>query len=365
MKHKILSSILTTIVVFTAKAQIVNIPDAVFKAVLVANASINTNNDTEIQVSEAQNYTGAILCGGQGISDLTGIEYFPNITELFCPTNNITDVDLSQNTALIYLSLSDNHQLTSLDVSQNTTLESLSCTACQLSSLDVTMLSNLRELEIDENQLTNLNISQNTALEYLFCGYNQLSNLDVSHNPNLIHLDCPYTLLSSIDISLNPSLSVLFSHGNTLLTDLNLANGNNADLTVIRVENCPNLHCVKVDDAVWSVNNWPINVAVFWSVTNTAIYFYDDNTDCLYTDLGTNDPTENEKSISVFPNPTKDKINFSVQTNMQLTNVTGQVVAKKTNVNSLDISGQPAGIYFITLTDDKGQIIQRSNIVKE
>ena len=51
-------AILTCIV--STQAQIVNIPDANFKAALVGNASINTNMDAEIQVSEAAAYTGAI-----------------------------------------------------------------------------------------------------------------------------------------------------------------------------------------------------------------------------------------------------------------------------------------------------------------
>jgi hypothetical protein len=41
-------------------AQIVNIPDANFKAALVGNGEINTNGDDEIQVSEAEAYTGTV-----------------------------------------------------------------------------------------------------------------------------------------------------------------------------------------------------------------------------------------------------------------------------------------------------------------
>jgi hypothetical protein len=42
--------------------QNVNIPDANFKAYLVGNTAINTNGDTEIQVSEATAFTGTIYC---------------------------------------------------------------------------------------------------------------------------------------------------------------------------------------------------------------------------------------------------------------------------------------------------------------
>ena len=55
-------------------SQNVYIPDANFKNYLVNNPEINTNGDTEIQVSEASSFIGEIDCGGFNISDLTGIE---------------------------------------------------------------------------------------------------------------------------------------------------------------------------------------------------------------------------------------------------------------------------------------------------
>ena len=54
----------------------VYIPDANFKAYLVGNSAINTNGDSEIQVSEATAFNGAIFCSNMSISDLTGIESF-------------------------------------------------------------------------------------------------------------------------------------------------------------------------------------------------------------------------------------------------------------------------------------------------
>jgi len=61
------------------KAQIVSIPDANFKAYLVGNPDINTNKDTEIQLTEAANYTGDIYCAYRRIKDLTGIEAFVKV----------------------------------------------------------------------------------------------------------------------------------------------------------------------------------------------------------------------------------------------------------------------------------------------
>ena len=41
------------------------------------------------------------------------------------------------------------------------------------------------------------------------------------------------------------------------------------------------------------------------------------------------------------------------------------IIENKKNVNSIDLFEQSSGIYFVTLIDDKGQVMQRSKIVKE
>ena len=43
------------------------IPDVNFKAYLVGNSSINTNGDTEIQLSEATAFNGSIICANMNI----------------------------------------------------------------------------------------------------------------------------------------------------------------------------------------------------------------------------------------------------------------------------------------------------------
>lgn len=67
----------------------------------------------------------------------------------------------------------------------------------------------------------------------------------------------------------------------------------------------------------------------------------------------------------LYPNPTKNAVHFPVRANAVLTSVTGSVLAETRNAQSLDLSAQPSGIYFITLTDNKGQVLQRSKVVKE
>jgi len=71
-------------------AQIVTIPDANFKAELVADTMINTNQDTEIDSIEAAVYTGTISVVNKTIADLTGIEAFVMLDSFMCDSNQIT-----------------------------------------------------------------------------------------------------------------------------------------------------------------------------------------------------------------------------------------------------------------------------------
>ena len=138
--------------------QNVNIPDANFKEYLVGNTDINTNGDSEIQVSEASAFNDTIDCSYLDISNLKGIEAFSALTDLSCNGNQLTSLDVSKNSALTDLYCGEN-QLTSLDVSKNTALIDLNCSS---------------------NKLTSLDVSKNTALTWLWCAGNQLTSLDVS-----------------------------------------------------------------------------------------------------------------------------------------------------------------------------------------
>ena len=169
--------------------QNVNIPDADFKAYLLGNKAINTNGDAHIQVSEAAAFGGGIYCYNMVIDDLTGIEAFTALTELYCDENQLTSLNVNQNTDLISLKCGGN-QLTSLDVSQNTALTSLRCHNNQLTSLDVSQNTTLTVLRCYDNQLSSLDVSQNTALTNVDCSDNQLTSLDVSQNTALTYLYC-------------------------------------------------------------------------------------------------------------------------------------------------------------------------------
>jgi Leucine-rich repeat (LRR) protein len=142
----------------------------------------------------------------------------PQLTQLYCSDNQLTNLDVSKSTALAHLNCSSN-QITSLDVSKNTALTVLYCSVNQITSLDVSKNTALTELYCVYNQLTNLDVSKNTALTGLYCYYNQLTNLDVSNNTALTWLLCSTNQLTNLDVSQNTALTGLNCSYNQLTAD--------------------------------------------------------------------------------------------------------------------------------------------------
>jgi hypothetical protein len=255
---------------------VIAIPDANFKAALLANGDLNTNSDGEIQCSEASGYSGTIEVQGQSISDLTGIGSLVSIISLECGNNNLTTLDVSANTALTSL-FCYNNQLTSLDVSESS-LNTLSCYGNQLTSLNIANATALSYLACDHNQLTSLDVSTNTALSELIVHNNQLSTIDLSSNTALWRIECQSNNLASLDISNNTLIAIVgcgdneitsldasgnpalthFSCPDNQLTSLNIANGFNTNIPSgeFSAYNNPSLTCIQVDDVSYSNTNW-------------------------------------------------------------------------------------------------------------
>ena len=181
-----------------------NFPDANFRTVV---KKFDTNQDSSLSDTEIA-AVKKINCSNKGITNLKGIEYFTSLNILWCTDNQLTALDVSENTALTKLNCCFN-KLTSLDVSKNTALTILECNANRLTALDVSKNTALTELNCSVNKLTSLDVSKNTALTELYCNDNQLTSLDVSKNTALISLSCVCNQLTSLDVSKNTALTKL------------------------------------------------------------------------------------------------------------------------------------------------------------
>ena len=188
-----------------------NFPDANFRTVV---KKFDTNQDSSLSDTEIA-AVKKINCSNKGITNLKGIEYFTSLNILRCTDNQLTALDVSENTALTKLNCCFN-KLTSLDVSKNTALTILECNANRLTALDVSKNTALTELNCSINELTSLDVSKNTALTELYCNDNQLTSLDVSKNTALISLSCVCNQLTALDVSKNTALQILNCNYNQL-----------------------------------------------------------------------------------------------------------------------------------------------------
>ncbi len=157
----------------------------------------------------------SINVSGEGVSNLNGIGYFTSLTVLNCYKNQLTSLDVENNTMLEKLYCFEN-QLTSLNVGKNTKLKLLNCHSNQLTSLDVRNNTLLEKLVCYKNQLTSLDVSQNTALKELGCYSNRLTSLDVRNNTLLQMLYCYSNRLTSLDVRNNTLLENLYCYSNQL-----------------------------------------------------------------------------------------------------------------------------------------------------
>lgn len=181
-------------------------------------------------LSQEERNATVIYVLGMGIKDLTGIEFFPELENLDCSENQLTQLDVSKNPKLKRLVCYEN-KLTSLDVSGNTSLTELHCYTNQLTSLNLGENANLDILNCVVNRLTSLDLSGNANLTRLACSSNLLTSLDVSNNPTLILLDCERNLLTSLNVSKNTELDTLDCSGNK--RSLELSDSGRFDLSTL------------------------------------------------------------------------------------------------------------------------------------
>ena len=253
MKTKILFIILS----FTTfcNAQIITIPDVNFKIKLIgANSSnsiaknlngnyfkIDTNNDGEIQQSEANNVSELFLympLNGTDyyITSVVGILNFTNLTKLDVRYNRIVNMNITGMQYLTYIDCSNNSQyLTSLTVENLPVLNTLYCQSAgsntftpfySLLNLPLIKTINFNGCKFYNNTLENLisleNIYGDGGLK------STVTTLDLSNKPNLKIVDLPQNNLTNLNIVANNIIEILTLSGNdltsfnkTLFTNLN------------------------------------------------------------------------------------------------------------------------------------------------
>jgi uncharacterized repeat protein (TIGR01451 family) len=340
-----------------ADAQIVNIPNAAFKAELISSMNnVDTNNDGEIQVVEAEALLSLTITSSS-ITNMTGLEAFSSLTYLFVMSNQLTSINLSGNTHLrilrlttpmlgsldttnlIELQILELNQaplIASLDLSTNLAMDSLEIQNLAISTLNLTGLVNLTNLRVNgtpnlvslvANDLPllryvnvylqtptatfsfsncpsitslsffraqSLDLSNCSSLTNLMAIGGDLQFLNVTGCTALANLDCGYNQLTTLDLTTNINLKDLTCHNNALTT-LDLTNNVNLESAYCRDNNI----------AALDISNCPKLTSL--NCANNQLTFLDANSNINLTTLDCSGmPTletlfvKNGKSESVY-----------------------------------------------------------------
>ncbi len=318
-------------------AQITLIPDANFEQALITLGYDTGTPDGSVLTANINTVT-YLYVSNHGISDLTGIEDFTALTTLQCGINQLTSLDVSNNSALTFLNCYDN-QLTSLDVSNNSALTQLYCQV---------------------NQLTSLDVSQNVVLRQLFCFSNQLADLNISGISTLTTICCQNNLLTELDVSLNINLDTLGCQENQLVC-LNVNTGNNINMLYAIYNYNPNLTCIEVDNVSYATTSWTAP----YSIDATASFSANCGNNCSSTPTGIE---KNTVVFNVYPNPASDYFVVEAEgsVNLIMYNVIGEVVYEK-YINSkyiVSTSQLLNGVYIVRAINENGSVYSQK-IIKE
>ncbi|WP_026711033.1 T9SS type A sorting domain-containing protein [Flavobacterium filum] len=305
-------------IIYYANGQIINIPDPNFKALLLQAdvdndiagfVKIDINNNGEIEQSEALSVYYFIIQPGN-ISDLTGIEYFTNLQDIYCAGNPITTLNLSNLTQLITISFG-------------------------------------------ANQLTNLNLTGLTNLEFILCGGNQLTELDVSTLTALKIVICGQNLFTELDFSNNPVFSQLRADECPNLTTIKINNNYPQNFTPTPYNGC------------WSGNPNLVNICVDANEVTPIQTFLND---CniiqpinIYTDCALSNDDFVSNTLRLAPNPTEGNIFFDNSINpfnmASVYNYLGQEILRKKLTpiynEQLNLSLFDKGIYIVKFSNEK------------
>ncbi|KAF2337064.1 T9SS type A sorting domain-containing protein [Flavobacterium daemonense] len=223
--------LLISCVFSSVNSQIINFPDAKFKAKLLEADVVNNiakgnfgekikidlNGDGNIDQSEAANVI-YLDVSKSDIASLVGIKSFSNLLSLNCASNKISDLDISNMLSLGGVNCDEN-QITNINHSGASNLTGLSCMYNLLTNLDFSDFLYLGELQCDGNQFSTLEITAPLPRLYqLSCSFNLLTSINLSGlNPNEFHtLSCFLNTITSLDLSRFTKLENLYCGSNPL-----------------------------------------------------------------------------------------------------------------------------------------------------
>ena len=269
---------------------------------------------------------------------------YGDLTGFSCRSNgeNLTDIDVSNNTQLKNLYCSSN-LLTTLDVSRCTQLDELNCFNNTLNSLDVSGCTQLTMLHCSENRLSSLDVSNNTQLMGLFCYNNNLSNLDILHNTQLRWLYCHGNNFSTAALDdIFCAIPDRTGTYNGLIEPVYSETSSNHAIVL----------ATNVQNAI--AKNWKVqyeNYKNIYATTGTYVC------GTPHTDIA---EAAAEQALTLYPNPVADVLYLSATARtVRVYNIYGIEVAHATDTDRIDVANLPAGVYTVRADGTVAKMVKR------
>ncbi len=378
---KTIITIAIALIFGSLNAQNINIPDANFKTFLLNNSLVNTNADTEIQLSEAQSFSGELIIHSQQtIVDLTGLENFTSMTKLniyqcgslttiptinntvlnqldvrsspnvinlditgltnlrvldLSYTSGLTSINVSQNPLLFRINI-QNTNISTLDVSANTALTYLFISSTPISTIDLTPLSNLQYFRASQTSLSTVNFSNNSIIREIRIGTTNVSSISLTGLGQLRTLRIDNTSITTLDLTPTPLLTYLdmtntqiSSLNTTILPSLNFLDITSTNITSLDVSSNKNLTGLEVSNTTITGLNLDSNVNLdAFEAINTGLTSIDlSNCGWLYEVYINNNDSLNSLNIANGNNPNLYEIDIRGNQNLTCAEVDDPVLA--------------------------------------
>jgi hypothetical protein len=397
---------------------IVYIPNATFKWILVNNLEINTNNDSEIQVSEALKVTKLELGSCEGY--LEGLLAFENLEELTINSwNNGCEVDepmiaLKGSVESYKVDLSKLKKLTYLNcgyggcdrisIENSLSLKKLyfekdylRVKGCDnLESIvtnwnyyyedyDFSYLPNLKEIRIYEGRIKSINLIGSNNIETFiidnitglkdldFRGYKKLKEVAIigvganyqillGSNESLTKFSLGMYSVETLDFSEASNLKTL-SIGSAYIENLNIKNGSLFTVELneenhyeegLDLEYASDLKSICVDEGEYEFVKSLVEKYGYKPIITT---------DCANLSVSENE--WNVLNITLSPNPTQGKITLTENVDeVKVFDLSGRLVKSTiANTTEVDLSDLQNGVYIMQV--NQGQKTFTTKVVKE
>lgn len=184
--------------------------DKNFRAIVSEIYDVNSNGylETSERTKTMITVSGYLeeICGPDAtIESLKGIEYFYNLSKLYCAGIGLKELDVHLNTKLTRITCMGN-ELTTINLGTLNELTYLDCSINNISSLDLSGTPNIETLICNTNKLTSVNLSGLANLTTLYINQNELTELNLASNEKLTNFACTYNHIKELDLSKNTLL---------------------------------------------------------------------------------------------------------------------------------------------------------------